>query len=137
MEYILMSLFGGGICDWQDIAQTEYDWDEIFERARYRWGFDITINCLYETILDMALDDLNDLIEDYIAKAETEEEKEIAEKLNKIVIEDDFDVWCNCLDTHCNFMGDTEIADIITDLFEDEIKEIDEKIGFTYIDFNN
>ena len=133
MEYILMSLFGGGICDWQDIAQTKYDWGEIFERAKERYGFDVDINCLYETILNMALEDLNDLIEDYIAEANTEEEKTIAEQLEKVNIEDDFDIWCNYLDTHLNFMGNEEIGKIMQDTFADKIDEINNKIGFTYI----
>ena len=34
MEYILMSIFGGGICDWQDISKTDYSWDEIIERQK-------------------------------------------------------------------------------------------------------
>ena len=137
MEEILIALFGGGICDWQDISQTKYDWEEIIGRAKERYGFDVDINCLYETILNMALEDLNDLIEDYIAEANTEEEKTIAEQLEKVNIEDDFDIWCNCLDTHLNYIGDEEIGRIIQDIFEDKIDKIDENIGFTYIDFNN
>ena len=34
MEYILISLFGGGTADWQDISKTNYDWEDIFDRAK-------------------------------------------------------------------------------------------------------
>lgn len=70
MEYILMSIFGGGICDWQDIAKTEYDWDDIFTQAKYIRGTesleDLDINDLYGAILELALEELQYEIDDYI-----------------------------------------------------------------------
>lgn len=137
MEYILISLFGGGTADWQDITQTKYDWDKIIERGRYVYGFDLDINGLYGTILNIAIDELFDIVETYISTAKTKEEKEIAEKLEKIDFENDFDTWTNCLDTHLKFIGDEELGKLLQDTFEKEIDEIDKKIGFTYIDFDN
>lgn len=132
MEYILISLFGGGTADWNDIAQTKYDWKEILSYAEDMSCGQIGINDLYFAILSMARNELLDIIEEYVDKANTKEEIILAKQLEKISI-DDFDLWANCLDTHINFIGTTEQAEILQDLFETKIDEIDDKIGFTYI----
>ena len=132
MEYILISLFGGGTADWNDIAQTKYDWKEILSYAEDMSCGQININDLYFAILSMARNELLDIIEEYVDKANTKEEMILAKQIEKISI-DDFDLWANCLDTRINFIGTKEQAEILQDLFETKIDEIDDKIGFTYI----
>ena len=81
MEYILMSIFGGGICDWQDITKTEYNWDDIFEQAKDTNGTEnleeLDINDLYRAVLELALEELQEEINDYIKNNYSEEEKDI------------------------------------------------------------
>lgn len=132
VEHILIGLFGGGTADWNDIAQTKYDWKEIFENAKDLNGEEIDINDLYYSILDIARRELLDIIEEYVDNANIKEEIVLAEILDKITGED-FDLWANCLDTRIIFIGTIEQADIINKLFENEIEEINDKIGFTYI----
>ena len=133
VEYILMAMFGGGIADWQDIAQTEYDWEEIFDRIYDLKTTDI--NDLYYEILNMARTDLAEIIEEYVENANIKEEIILANKIEDIS-EEDFEIFTNCLDTHIRFRGTEEQGKIIQELFEDKIEEINDKIGFTYINFD-
>ena len=133
MEYILISLFGGGTADWNDIAQTKYDWKEIFRNAEdLALNDGIQINDLYFSILEIARNELLDSIEEYVENANTTEEIILAEKIQNIT-EEDFDLWANCLDTRIAFVGTDDEAEIIQKLFQNKIDEIDDKIGFTYI----
>lgn len=132
VENILISMFGGGTADWNDIAQTEYDWQEILSVAEDMSYKSLQINDLYYAILTMARDELLDSIEEYVENANTKEEIVLAKQLEKISI-DDFDLWANCLDTRIAFIGTDDQAEIIKDLFETKIDEINDKIGFTYI----
>lgn len=133
MEYILISLFGGGIADWQDIAETKYDWEEIFDNLKNRMDFEnIEINDIYEQIMLMARDELYNEMAKYIRKANTREEIAIAKVLENV----DFDIFSNCLDSHINFKGTEEQAEIIQEIFREKIDELNDKIGFTYINFD-
>ena len=133
MEYILISLFGGGIADWQDIAETKYDWEEIFDNLKDRMDFEnIDINDIYEQIMLMARDELYNEIAEYDGEANTREEIAIAKVLENI----DFDIYANCLDSHINFIGTEEQAASIQELFREKIEELNDKIGFTYINFD-
>ena len=137
MEYILISLFGGGTADWQDIAETQYDWEDIFENLKSRFDFeDIGINDLYEQIMIMARDELYEEIEKYIETAYTKEEIILEKIIKKIDIEEDFDIFANCLDSHINFIGTEEKKEIIQEIFKEKIEELNNKIGFTYISFD-
>jgi hypothetical protein len=142
MEYILMSIFGGGICDWQDIAETEYSWDDIFEQAKDTKGVelleDLNINDLYGAVLELALQELQEEINRYIKNNYSEQEKDIFEKLKQIDCTDteQWDIWCNCLDTHLSFVGDSELAEVLSAHLQYNIDKISDKIGFTYIDLN-
>ena len=142
MEYILMSIFGGGTADWQDIGQTEYDWDDILEKAKDIDGVEylenLNINDLYYAILELALQELQEEINRYIKNNYSEEEKEDFEKLKQIDCTDteQWDIWCNCLDTHLSFVGDSELAEVLSAHLQYNIDKISDKIGFTYIDLN-
>lgn len=134
MEYILMSLFGGGICDWQDIGQTNYSWSDIFETAKdidcTDYIENLSINSLYYAICYMGVSELLDCIEEYCDSANTKEEIILAKQLKNTSIED-FDIYVNCLDTYINYIG--ENREIISQLFSDKIDEINDKICFTCI----
>ena len=142
MEYILMSIFGGGTLDWQDIAQTEYDWDDIFEQAKDTNGTEnleeLDINDLYRAVLELALEELQEEINDYIKNNYSEEEKEDFEKLKQIDCTDteQWDIWCNCLDTRLTFVGDRELAENLSNCLQQTIDKISDKIGFTEINLN-
>lgn len=142
MEYILMSIFGGGTLDWQDIAETEYDWDDIFEQAKDTNGTEnleeLDINDLYRAVLELALEELQEEINDYIKNNYSEEEKDIFDKLKQIDCKNlwQWDIWCNCLDTRLTFVGDRELAENLSNCLQQTIDKISDKIGFTEIDLN-
>lgn len=130
MEYILMALFGGGVADWKDIGATFYDWEDIFDKAKEEYDFEnVNINTLYEIILRMALEKLQEEMEN-ISYECSEEFQECAKN-----IEDYFDIYTNCLDTHIRFNGEEELAEEIQEKLEDEIDQINHDIAFTYIEF--
>ena len=142
MEYILMSIFGGGTLDWQDIAETKYDWDDIFEQAKDTNGTEnleeLDINDLYRAVLELALEELQEEINDYIKNNYSEEEKDIFDKLKQIDCKNlwQWDIWCNCLDTRLTFVGDRELAENLSNCLQQTIDKISDKIGFTEIDLN-
>ena len=130
MVYILMALFGGGVADWEDIGATYYDWEDIFDKAKEEYDFEnVNINTLYEIILRIALEKLQEEMEN-VADECSEEFQDCAKN-----IEDYFDIYTNCLDTHIRFNGEEELADEIQEKLEDEIDQINHDIGFAYIEF--
>lgn len=133
MERILMALFGGGTLDWKDISRTNYDWDEIFSRLKDEYGYDfknVDINTIYREILEMALEDIEEMFEN----CSDEKFKHYLEC--NVKVREDFDIYTNCLDTHIIWVGDQYIGEKISEFFKEEIEEINNKIGFTYIDFD-
>lgn len=131
MENILISLFGGGILDWQDISKTEYEWGEIFERARIDFGMkNIDINTLYQIILEIALEELALAMQEYSG-----EKSEDFENCS-LDIYSYFEIYTNYLDTRLYYIGeDEELAEEIQKKMRGKIEEIEDKIGFTYIEF--
>lgn len=142
IESILMALFGGGYGDWNDIANTEYDWENIFELLKEKYGSldNIDINNIYTTIMEMGQIDFMAMIDEYIKENKDNKDKEvkrIVEKLSYFDFQDEknWTIYANCLDSHLYlYVDDTEIYDILNDYLEDEIEKINDKIGFTYID---
>lgn len=61
-------------------------------------------------------------------------ERALARQMEDISMED-FEIYENCLDTHIKYVGENE--EIIQEIFYNEINNIDSKIGFTHIDFDN
>jgi hypothetical protein len=130
MGYILMALFGGGTLDWEHISRTTYDWEDIFDRAKQNYDFENIDMCqLYETILEMALDELQEKMEE-IADECSEEFQECAKD-----IYGHFEFFINFLDTKLYFRGSEELAEEIQEKLEDEIDDINFKIGFADIEF--
>ena len=142
IESILMALFGGGYGDWNDIANTEYDWENIFELLKEKYGSldNVDINNIYTTIMEMGQIDFMAMIDEYIKENKDNKDKEvkrIVEKLSYFDFQDEknWTIYTNCLDSHLYlYVDDTEIYDILNDYLEDEIEKINDKIGFTYID---
>ena len=142
IESILMALFGGGYGDWNDIANTEYNWEDIFEEVKIKFGGleGVDINDIYTIIMEMGQIDFMAMIDEYIKENKDNKDKEvkrIVEKLSYFDFQDEknWTIYANCLDSHLYlYVDDTEIYDILNDYLEDEIEKINDKIGFTYID---
>ena len=49
-------------------------------------------------------------------------------------IYDSFEIYANCLDSHLTFIGTQEERELLNKYFSKEIEEINDKIGFTYIE---
>ena len=142
IESILMALFGGGYGDWNDIANTEYDWENIFELLKEKYGSldNVDINNIYTTIMEMGQIDFMAMIDEYIKENKDNKDKEVKRIVEKLSYfdfqnEKNWTIYANCLDSHLYlYVDDTEIYDILNDYLEDEIEKINDKIGFTYID---
>lgn len=141
MEYILMALFGGGSLDWEDVGKTQYDWNDIIDFMQEKFCFSIEnldINDFYNGVLEYALKDLENSVKEFISNNKDNEDlKQDIEILENLDINEDFDVFCNCLDTHCSFIGNTELKETLLKYFQEKIDEIDENIGFTYINMED
>ena len=130
MEYILISLFGGGTADWQDISKTNYDWEDIFDRAKIDFDMgNIDINTLYYIILEMAISELGDKMQEYQGEKSEEFEQCSNDMFNY------FEIYTNCLDSHVTFVGSEELAEEIQEKLGEEIDQINHDIAFTYIEF--
>lgn len=141
MEYILIALFGGGSLDWEDVGKTQYDWNDIIDFMQEEFCFSIEnldINDFYNGVLSYALKDLENSVKEFISNNKDNENlKQDIEILENLDINEDFDVFCNCLDTRCSFIGNTELKETLLKYFQEKIDEIDENIGFTYINMED
>lgn len=144
MEWILMALFNGGTADWNDIANTEYNWEDIFEELKIKFGDleGVDINDIYTIIMEKGKWDFIKMVNDFIIEnknTEDEDLKQAIEKLKDFDFNDD-EIWfiyANCLDSHIYLkVEDTEIIDILNNYLEDKIDDINDKIGFTYINIS-
>lgn len=143
MEWILMALFNGGTADWNDIANTKYNWEDIFEGLKIKFGDleEVDINDIYAIIMEEGKRDFIKMVNDFIIENKNTEDKDLKqaiEKLKDFDFEDEENNWyimANCLDSHIQlFVNDTELYDILNDYFADEIEKINDRIGFTYIE---
>ena len=141
IESILMALFGGGYGDWNDIANTEYNWEDIFEELKIKFGDleGVDINDIYTIIMEKGKWDFIKMVNDFIIENKNTEDKDLKQAIEKLK-DFDFDndeiwfIYANCLDSHIYLkVEDTEIIDILNNYLEDEIDDINDKIGFTYI----
>lgn len=140
MEYILINLFGGGTLDWEDIGQTEYDWADIIDIMKTYISNDMgnwEINNFYWAVIYFGLIELNNTVDNFITENKNNKDiQDDIELLQSLDIDEDFDIYCNCLDTHCTFIGDEELGEVLVKYFQDDIDKIDNSIGFTYIEMN-
>lgn len=141
MELILIALFGGGYRDWNDIANTEYDWEDIFKELKieFRDLERVDINDIYTIIMGKGKWDFIKMVNDFIIENKNTEDKDLKQAIEKLK-DFDFDndeiwfIYANYLDSHIYLkIEDTEIIDILNNYLEDEIEKINNKIGFTYI----
>ena len=141
MEYILMALFGGGSLDWEDVGKTQYNWNDIIDFMKEKFCLSIEnleINDFYNGVLLYALKDLENSVKEFISNNKDNEDlNQDIEILESLDINEDFYISCNCLDTHCSFIGNTELKETLLKYFQEKIDEIDENIGFTYINMED
>lgn len=131
MEKILMSAFGGGTLDWEEISHTKYDWDEIFDRVESKYTTRIVdINDLYYEILQLALEEIEGIFEN------CSDEKFKNYLKHNVDVHQDFEIYANSLDSRIDWCGDDYIGEQIEKFFKDEFEEVNKNIGFTYIRFN-
>ena len=131
-EYILRSFFSGGSLDWSMVAKTNYEWTDIVEHLHYNFiDTMVDINDIIWAIFDMAIIDLYKLAE--------EKRKELKHNdFYKILIdnfETYFDIYTNCIDSHLMFIGTETEKLMFKQMFSTEIEIINNKIGFTEIEF--
>ena len=137
MERILMALFGGGELDWQEISKTNYDWEEIINKARQIYGLDTDITCLFEFVFRLAKNDFCNMINDYI-KSYNEDKlfgKEI-EILKNFDFENEENWYfnCNCLDNDIILYVNEETKKAIDEIVDiKDLNAINDKIGFNEI----
>lgn len=157
-EDILMTLFGGGIADYEMLEKCEYDFEDILGYVKgfttvEEMGFnDILIGAidLYKNNLNNAVEDKKKEMEenlkylenrlDYVAYGKRDlMEIEIAradlEKIEKLYPFDDIEYNTNYLDTQIWVIND-EIKAIYKEFLSKEIDEENEKIGFVELDLD-
>ena len=106
IESILMALFGGGYGDWNDIANTEYNWEDIFEELKIKFGDleGVDINDIYTIIMEKGKWDFIKMVNDFIIENKNTEDKDLKQAIGKLK-DFDFDndeiwfIYANCLDS--------------------------------------
>lgn len=86
MEWILMALFNGGTADWNDIANTEYDWEDIFEELKIKFGDleGVDINDIYTIIMEKGKWDFIKMVNDFIIENKNTEDKDLKQAIEKL-----------------------------------------------------
>ena len=139
MEEILMALFGGGYGDWNDLIETKYGWETIIDRVKDKFGSidRIDINDLYYEIMEMAKEDFCYEVGQFINEnKEVEDLKVVVETLENFDFDDE-SIWsfnANCLASSLYLnVNNEEVVSILENYLEKELDNINDKIGFTYI----
>lgn len=165
-DEILQTLFGGGYLDYEMLDKCKYDFEDVLNKINIFTtigemdfndiligAFDIFKENIYRAI-DNKKEELRNQMEELENQAvgndsenqrilfkTTDDEylllKEELEKIDKLNIFDDVEIFTNYLDTHIYFNCDKEIEKIYFDYFQDVIEEENEKIGFVSLEFNN
>lgn len=155
---ILMTLFGGGIADYDMLEKCEYDFEDILSYidsfcSREEMDFNsILLGAidLYRSNLENAIENKKAEMEenlkylenrlDYVAYRKTDlMEIEVAradlEKIEKLYPFDDIEYNTNYLDTQI-WVADDEIKAIYKEFLSKEVDEENEKIGFCELDLD-
>ena len=155
---ILMTLFGGGIADYDMLEKCEYDFEDILSYidsfcSREEMDFNaILLGAidLYRSNLEKAIENKKRELEDNWKYLENEleicgygkreiMEIEIAradlEKIEKLYPFDDIEYNTNYLDTQI-WVADDEIKAIYKEFLSKEVDEENEKIGFCELDLD-
>lgn len=157
-EDILMTLFGGGIADYDMLEKCEYDFEDILSYidsfcSREEMDFNsILLGAidLYRSNLEKAIENKKRELEDNWKYLENELEicgygkreimeiesvKADLEKLEKLYPFDDIEYNTNYLDTQI-WVADDEIKAIYKEFLSKEVDEENEKIGFCELDLD-
>jgi len=155
---ILMTLFGGGIADYDMLEKCEYDFEDILGYidsfcSREEMDFNsILLGAidLYRSNLEKAIENKKAEMEenlkylenrlDYVAYGKTDlMEIEVAradlEKIEKLYPFDDIEYNTNYLDTQI-WVADDKIKAIYKEFLSKEVDEENEKIGFCELDLD-
>lgn len=155
---ILMTLFGGGIADYDMLEKCEYDFEDILSYidsfcSREEMDFNsILLGAidLYRSNLENAIENKKAEMEenlkylenrlDYVAYGKTDlMEIEVAradlEKIEKLYPFDDIEYNTNYLDTQI-WVADDEIKAIYKEFLSKEVDKENEKIGFCELDLD-
>lgn len=155
---ILMTLFGGGIADYNMLDKCEYEFEDILRHIKMFTTIDemefndILLGAIdkYRSNLESAIEtkkrEMEDNIKylekrlDYVAYGKSDlMEFEIAkadlDKLEQLYPFYDIEYFTNYLDTHI-FINDDETRKIYKELLSKEVDEENEKIGFVELDLD-
>lgn len=157
-EDILMTLFGGGIADYDMLEKCNYDFEDILKYIedftdRNEMVFnDILLGAinLYQSNIQAKIDKRIEEIEDNIKyldnkisccsydkydEIELNDNQNDLEKLQKLDAFEDIEYFTNYLDTHI-FINDEEIRAIYKELLADEVDAENDEIGFVWLDLD-
>lgn len=139
MEYILMTLFGGGTLDWEEVGKTYYDWEDIISLMRNRLSEDMKdweVNDFFYMVIVYGLEQLEDIVTNFVRENFRTTDKELQDDVAILCdfnMLSDFEIQCNCLDTQCNFVGTDKLRNVLLKHFKEDIDKISEDIAFTYV----
>jgi hypothetical protein len=125
-ECLLVEILKCGTSDLDMLEETNYDMSDILE---YLGGIDNKdFNDILYAIIKLGLNDLQDIIN------ETTFDKNDLDIASELDTETDFDIFTNFQDTHIYTMCDNDKRKLYNKYFSNEIKAINDKIGFASID---
>lgn len=142
MEELLMVLLECGSLDLQILDDVGYDLGEIAEELQME-GLKPTLNAITDAIFAKGQQELKEAVEEAIQERESEQDdldeevdneeydrlQEEIDELESLNPEEDIEWFCNCLDTSCWFRDN---EDVYMKYLADEIKDIEENMGFEF-----
>jgi L-fucose mutarotase/ribose pyranase (RbsD/FucU family) len=139
MVDLLTELLDCGSCDLRIIGDSEYPMDILIEWCRDNLGSDkITINDLAYAMFMIALDDVQEAIEEKMEQMADDLENGLVGELGKAKIEeivdsqlsirDDVETFHNYMDTHAYLINNQEIYQ---EYFKDELDIFETKTGYS------
>jgi len=157
-ESILITLFGGGIADYDMLEQCNYDFEDILNIIK---GFtsieEMSFNDILMGAIDLYRGNIENIIQDRIEQLkqdidylerrlefvaygksdlyEIEVKKQELKDIEYLDTYNDIEYNTNYLDTNIWFRDD-ETKEIYKKYFENEIKEENNKIGFVELDLD-
>lgn len=139
-EFIIDTLNGGNEFEFLRFQETGYDKEEILDFVIDEWGEEsICMNNLIMAVLQKAKEEFTESVENYLEKIEDENNKEDIDRIKNVGLDIDSEwyIWANGCDYGISFnVGDNDTIDLIYYYLEDLIDDINDKIGFTNINFS-
>lgn len=138
MEDLLCSVLNCGYADLNILADCEYPMYELVEYVQ-EIGDEVNINSLCYAMFNLAINDVQEAIEERLAEMEELlEDEDIAEEVkdeyrsaieSNLDIREDIDTFHNYIDSHAYLMNNKN-QDIYLRLFSDELSIFEEKTGY-------